>query len=133
MRPAGILLAIAVQRCMLDAFSALVPASGRCEWRAEWDAELWQVRRCADYSTGWKAEFEAARFCAGALPDAIEVRRIARAAHPGSSPVHRSAVFCLLILALVLACGRYRQTSPSAVHRTRRTGTDQRGAGWRQR
>ena len=105
MNPAGILLANAVQRCMLDAFSVLVPTPGRCEWRAEWRAELWQVHRYAGRSTDWKAEFEAVRFCVGALPDAIEVRRIARAAHPGSSPIHRSAVFCLLILALILACG----------------------------
>ena len=102
MKPAGILLVHAVQRCMLDAFSVLVPAPGRCDWCAEWRAELWQVRRCA---AGWKAEIEAVRFCAGALPDAIEVRRIARAAHPGSALIHRSAVFCLLILALILAAG----------------------------
>lgn len=105
MKPAGILLANAVQRCMLDAFSVLAPAPGRCEWRAEWRAELWQVRRCAARSTDWEAEFEAVRFCTGALPDAIEVRRIARAAYPGSSPIHRSAVFCLMILALILAAG----------------------------
>lgn len=105
MKPAGILLANAVQRCMLNAFSVLVPAPGRREWRAEWRAELWQVRRCAGRLTDWKAEFEAVRFCIGALPDAVEVRRIARAAHPGSAPIHRSAVFCLLLLALILAAG----------------------------
>jgi hypothetical protein len=105
MKPAGMLLANAVQCALLEAFSLLVPASGRCEWRSEWRAELWQVRRCAGCSTDWKAEFEAVYFCIGALPDAIEVRCIARAAHPGSAPIHRSAVFCLLILALILACG----------------------------
>jgi hypothetical protein len=42
------------------------------------------------------------RFCLGALPDALEMRRIFGAGS-ARAPIHRSASYCLLILAVILA------------------------------
>jgi hypothetical protein len=41
----------------------------------------------------------------GILPDALALRAIARAGRVPSTPIHRSAGLCLLVLALVLAVG----------------------------
>ena len=102
MKPAGILFVNAVQRCMLNAFSVLVPAPGRCEWRAEWRAELWHICRRDHRSASGSVDLTSLRFCLGALPDALEMRRIFGAGST-RAPIHRSASYCLLILAAILA------------------------------
>ncbi|MGB8262061.1 MAG: ABC transporter permease [Terracidiphilus sp.] len=91
----------AAEGAFLRACSPLVPAARRADWLREWQAESWHVRRCP----GCGAEWRAALFCAGALPDALELRRLAQTARPHLAPLHRSASYCLLVLAVILAAG----------------------------
>jgi len=90
------------QRAMLYAASFIVPASAREEWRREWLAELWHVRRSCirvDETFSLEAQREIAWFCLGSFADALCLRR--QPIQPGAPPahVHGSAGQTLLWLA----------------------------------
>ncbi len=75
---------------ILRSAACLVPGEQRADWLAEWQSELCYLRR---------TEGRALRFCLGALPDALWMRRnLPRAA---GRPIVRldSPVHCLLFLA----------------------------------
>ncbi len=75
---------------ILRSVACLVPGEQRADWLAEWQSELCYLRR---------TEGRALRFCLGALPDALWMRRnLPRAA---GRPMVRldSPVHCLLFLA----------------------------------
>src|SRR5579859_3682440 len=95
----------ASQRALLYSASFLVPSSGRDEWRREWNAELWHVRRSlvsVDETFTLEAEAEITRFCLGAFPDAFCLRT---QLGPQAAPVHLhgSAGQTLLWLAAIAA------------------------------
>jgi hypothetical protein len=97
----------ALQWSLLRAASLLAPARLRAEWRREWRAELWHVRRARAPvgAFSFAAERELTAFCLGAFQDAICLRRQPRDgdAHPSTalgSPGH-----CLLALVAALALG----------------------------
>jgi hypothetical protein len=89
---------------LLCAVALLAPSDRRAEWLREWRAELWHVCRCDHRSTAGSVDLTGFRFCLGALPDALEMRRIFGAGST-RAPIHRSASYCLLILAVILAAG----------------------------
>jgi hypothetical protein len=79
---------------MLRTAAWLVPAGQRVEWLAEWNAELWHVRRsCERQATG---------FCLGAFRDALWLRRN-RPPEAPSAPWFESPARCLGFLGLVAA------------------------------
>lgn len=94
-----------LQRALVRGASLVVPAEARAEWRREWLAELWHVRRAcaAGGRDGWRGEREATCFCLGAFQDAFCVRRHAerRPALPGW--LEGSPLQCLLVLGAALA------------------------------
>ena len=62
---------------LLRTASLLVPSPRREDWRREWSAELWHVRRSCvsvDETFSWEAQREIAGFCLGAFPDALCLR-----------------------------------------------------------
>jgi hypothetical protein len=91
---------------LLRTASFLVPSFQREDWRREWSAELWHVRRSyfsVDESLSWDAHCEITCFCLGAFPDALCLRN-----HPTKSAsahvhVHGSAAQTLLWLSAALA------------------------------
>lgn len=85
-------------RTLPGIIALLVPASRRAEWLREWHGELEFVRVAA----GPRA---ALALCRGALPDAMELRKLERMQRVRMAPVHSSAGVCLLILALILVAG----------------------------
>lgn len=87
---------------LLCAIALLAPSDRRAEWLREWRSELWHVCRCDHRSTAGSVDLTSLRFCLGALPDALEMRRIFGAGST-RAPIHRSASYCLLILAVILA------------------------------
>ena len=92
------------QRALLYTASLLVPAAARDEWRREWLAELWHVRRSCisiDDTFSLEAQREITSFCLGAFPDAFCLRN--QPVQTGTSPahVHGSAGQTLLWLAAV--------------------------------
>ena len=68
----------------------LVPGSLRADWLAEWEAELWYVRRAGG---------PVASFCSGAVWDAFLLSRLTR----HRAPRLESPVQCLLVLAILAA------------------------------
>ena len=83
-----------VYLAILWSAARLLPRGQREEWFAEWDAELWHVRRSGAFRT--------ARFCLGSFRDALWLRRFGP---PDPQPRHRleSPGRCLGFLALALA------------------------------
>jgi hypothetical protein len=79
---------VSIYPAILRTAGALVPSQQRAEWLAEWNAELWYVRRARAAS--------AFAFCLGAWKDAIWLRRNSRCARFLESPLH-----CALFLALL--------------------------------
>lgn len=94
-----------LERSLLRAASLITPLAQREEWIREWHSELWHMRHCAGGSAFIESESKAFRFCLGAFADALEVRRIAHATLNKPVSIHRSAIFCLLMLLGVLAAG----------------------------
>ena|SRR5579863_1208253 len=91
---------------LLQTASYLVPSFQREDWRREWRAELWHVRRSyvgIDDTISWQAHREIAAFCIGAFPDALCLRH--EPARPASAHVHvhTSAAQTLLWLSAALA------------------------------
>jgi hypothetical protein len=94
------------QRALLFTASLLVPSLSREEWRREWVAELWHVRRSCigvDETFSMEAQREITWFCLGAFPDALCLRKLP--SQPGTVPahVHGSAGQTLLWLAAAAA------------------------------
>jgi hypothetical protein len=105
MKVALAVLEEAAGEAMLHAAAWLIPASHRMEWLSEWRGELWQVRHSQPGQDRRGAAREALRFCLGAMPDAWELFQMARMGRPRRAPLHRSAGYCLMVLALILAVG----------------------------
>ena len=97
----------AFHRGLLGGASLLVPARQRGEWRREWTAEMWHVRKTRGSASkpAWRTEREVTAFCLGAVQDALCLRRQAwRDARPAAA-IDGSAGQALLCLALALcAC-----------------------------
>ena len=92
-------------RGFLGGISLLVPAGQRAEWRREWRAELWHVRRACTPAgaDSWQAEREVTEFCLGAFKDALCLRLHAPKTGLRIALLHGSALQCLLFLSGVLA------------------------------
>jgi hypothetical protein len=94
---------------VLQSASLLVPGRQRPEWRREWRAELWHVRRTCTPQQGvaWDGEREVAAFCFGAFEDALSLRReIAFAKNSGRVPLATttgSATQCIVFLTCLIA------------------------------
>jgi hypothetical protein len=95
----------AFQGGFLGGVSLLVPACQRAEWRREWQAELWHVRRACtpEGPVSWQAEREVTAFCLGAFKDALCLRHHAPKTGMRIALLHGSALQCLLFLAGVVA------------------------------
>ena len=93
-----------VQLGFLRSASLLTPSSARAEWLQEWRAELWHVRQVAasDSRESWRAEQQAARFCMGALQDALCMRRMSSRKKQQPRSFRGSAVQCIIGLAAAL-------------------------------
>jgi hypothetical protein len=77
------------QRALLYTASLLVPSTAREEWRREWLAELWHVRRSCisvDDRFSLEAQREITSFCLGAFPDALCLR--SQPMPPGAAEAH---------------------------------------------
>jgi hypothetical protein len=94
-----------MNRGILRCASLLVPRDQRADWRREWNAELWHMRRACQPrgGSGWKAERAATAFCLGAFQDAFCVRGIRGQNWEIAPSQHGSARECLFWLAGVLA------------------------------
>jgi len=100
---------------LLKVASVLTPRGLRVEWRREWQAELWHVRReCAgEGALTWQAERTLTAFCLGAFQDALCLRRDDVRKGVGSTAgwlsslrlasFKGSAVQCVFALVVVLA------------------------------
>lgn len=108
MKPTSDLVFAPAQRSLLLVVSFLVPSSQREEWREEWLAELWHVRRSLlgmDQTLSWEAQGEIAGFCLGAFPDAVCLRRQSTPSSHRPVHMHGSAAQTLLWLwAAVVIC-----------------------------
>lgn len=109
MNPTSDFVLLAVQRKLIVAASILVPAAQRDDWRREWLAELWYVRRSLqgiDETLPWDAQRELAGFCLGAIPDAVCLRRQSAPATAQPVHLHGSAGQTLLWLfaAMAICC-----------------------------
>ena len=125
MRPALRSAVGRINRCILRCASLLVPRDQRADWRREWNAELWHMRRSSSPPSkqfSWKAEQAAAAFCLGAFQDAFCIRNIRRQNREIAPSQHGSAGECLCWLAglLALSCilarvlpGVYMESHPS--------------------
>jgi len=109
MKPRLEFAARALDLGLLRGASLLVPGWQRAEWRQEWHAELWQVRRERAFTRelSWAAEREIAGFCLGAYQDAFCMRRLYRQRRkpPGVLALAMSlgsAWQCLLVVAVLL-------------------------------
>ena len=98
-------LLAAAEDGLLCAAALLVPSRRRAEWLREWRGEIWHVRRCSRRFPARSADLAGLHFCLGALPDALEMRRIAGTTCSTGTTIHRSASYCLLVLAAILAAG----------------------------
>jgi hypothetical protein len=90
---------------LLRTASLLVPSLQRDEWRREWSAELWHVRRSyvgVDDTFSWQAQREIAVFCLGAIPDALCLRTQPAKGYNAPVHVHGSAAHTLLWLCVTL-------------------------------
>jgi len=94
----------AVHLGLLRGASWLVPQFQRAEWRQEWHAELWHVRRerAPQSAISWRAEREVTHFCLGAFQDALCLRRHAPVSERRAGAAPGSPAQCILWLALVL-------------------------------
>ncbi len=91
---------------LLHTASLLVPSPRREDWRREWSAELWHVRRSCigvDETFSWEAQREITGFCLGAFPDALCLRTQPQKGHTAPVHVHGSAAHTLLWLLAALA------------------------------
>ena len=91
---------------LLRAASLLVPSIQREDWRREWFAELWHVRRSyvgIDNALSWEAHREITCFCLGAFPDALCLRNQPAKSSSAHVHVHGSAAQTLLCLSAALA------------------------------
>ncbi len=91
---------------LLRTASLLVPSVQRQDWRREWSAELWHVRRSCisvDDTFSMEAHREITSFCLGAFPDALCLRTQPAKGHTASVHVHGSAGHTLLGLFVALA------------------------------
>jgi hypothetical protein len=91
---------------LLRTASLLVPAFQREDWRREWFAELWHVRRSymgIDDTLSWEAHREITGFCLGAFPDALCLRNQSARSSSAHVHVHTSAAQTLLWLSAALA------------------------------
>ncbi len=91
---------------LLRTASLLVPSLHREEWRCEWSAELWHVRRSyasIDNTFSWESQREITAFCLGAFPDALCLRSQRAKGNPAPVHVHGSAAHTLLWLSAALA------------------------------
>ncbi len=111
--------ALPVSRVLLLCASFLAPQEVRAEWLAEWEAELWHVRRAGNGHAGRKQPssrepegkpYAAVRrrrlaiaFCLGAFPDALWLRRNGRRQAPHFIFYAGSAPRCGLGLVIVAA------------------------------
>ena len=105
MRSAWRLLLRAAGRAVLNSAALLIPTTHRTEWLMEWRGELWQVEHATAARNACRSARQCFLFCLGAVPDAIELRRMARAGGCRRSAMHRSAGYCLLGLVSILAAG----------------------------
>ena len=106
-----------VHLAILSCASAIVPRADRREWKGTWQAELWQVHRAWVYENelDLAGELEVARFCFGAFPDAICLRKQVRGRLLPSLPPRGSAGECFLsLLSLALVCGAFFWMLPGA-------------------
>jgi hypothetical protein len=91
---------------LLRTASLFVPSIQREDWRREWFAELWHVRRSylgIDDTLSWYAHREITCFCLGALPDALYLRTQPAKSSSAHVHVHGSAGQTLLWLSAALA------------------------------
>jgi hypothetical protein len=95
----------AFQLGLLRAASLLAPAGQRAEWRREWRAELWHVRRThgPQNAIAQRDDREVTAFCLGAFQDALCLRRETWKKGAPAAPLHGSAAECILLLAAALA------------------------------
>ncbi len=106
MNPRGDRLISLFDAVLLRTASLLVPSFQREDWRREWFAELWHVRRSyigIDDTLSWCAHREIARFCLGAFPDALCLRNQPTKSASAHVHVHTSASQTLLCLSAALA------------------------------
>ena len=105
MRPALRSALGGMNQSVLRCAALLVPRDQRADWRREWSAELWHMRRSSPPSErfGWNAERAAVAFCLGAFQDALCVRGIRRQEPELAPSQHGSAGECLFLLAGLLA------------------------------
>jgi hypothetical protein len=105
MRPALRSALGGMNQSVLRCAALLVPRDQRADWRREWSAELWHMRRSSPPSErfGWNAERAAVAFCLGAFQDALCVRGIRRQEPELAPSQHGSAGECLFWLAGLLA------------------------------
>lgn len=89
---------------LLQGASLIVPAKLRAEWRQEWEAELWHVRRaCGPVdANAWQAQREIILFCMGAFKDALCLRRYSWRRGPIVA-LRGSAPLCIFWLVAILA------------------------------
>jgi hypothetical protein len=124
MRPALRSALGGINRGILRCASLLVARDQRADWRREWNAELWHMRKsCRPLERfSWKAERAAVAFCLGAFQDAFCVRGIRRQNCDIAPSQHGSPGECLFWLAglLALSCvlsrvlpGVYVESHPS--------------------
>ncbi len=91
---------------ILRTASFLVPSLQREDWRREWLAELWHVRRSyagIEDTLSWTAHREITRFCLGAFPDALCLSNQPAKSTSAHVHVHTSAAQTLLGLVATLA------------------------------
>lgn len=81
------------------------PGNQRAEWLREWRAELWHAHDATQIGTEctWKTEVEMFRFCAGAVQDAVTLRKLSWEKKEAHTTFHGSAAECLLLLCFFFA------------------------------
>jgi hypothetical protein len=104
MKPLSQMAFHSVQLGFLRSASLLTPGSARAEWLQEWRAELWHLRKAtvSNSAESWRAEQQAARFCLGALQDALCMRRLSSRKKQQPRSFRGSAVQCIIALAAAL-------------------------------
>ena len=106
MKPPGDQVISLFDDALLRAASLLVPSFQREDWRREWYAELWHVRRSymgVDNTLSWEAHRGITGFCFGAFPDALCLRNQPASSASAHVHVHTSAAQTLLWLSAALA------------------------------
>jgi hypothetical protein len=95
----------ALQKPALDCASLFVPTSLRTDWRREWRAELWHVRKARMLAgePSWQVERSITYFCLGAFPDALCLRWQSGTRFKPLAPLRGSPARCLLFLVAALA------------------------------